>query len=183
MKARFFAKLLLVISVSGCAPWSLVGGPYVASSDRYEVELPQNWRKQNGRADSLALTRDGMTLQRIVIGRHPVDKDVPHIKRKLTNLMLPQDAAEVVIDHLRSDAARVDVRVLENVPAQVGGAEGFKIVYAYHTRANLRQMGAWYGVLHNNSFYYLHYEAPARHYFERDRAVFEKVRESFKFLD
>jgi hypothetical protein len=175
--------LAVLLCCSACAPWSLVGGKYVAAQENYEVELPLNWRKQNLSGDHLYLTRDGMVLQRVIIGRYPIDKDAPRTKRKLSKAMLPQDLAEIVIDDLRSDQQKTNVQILENLPVNVGGNAGFTIVYSYQTRSTLKKMGAYYGALHKDWLYFLMYEAPARHYFSRDRSTFDSIKESFKLLN
>jgi hypothetical protein len=175
--------LIIMVVLCGCAPWSLVGGKYVAATENYEVELPPTWRKQKSTGDHLSLTKDGMMLQRVVIGRHPLEKDALHTKRKLSKAMLPHDLAEVVIDDLRSDQQKTNVQVLENIPVNLSGRAGFGIVYSYQTRSNLKKMGAYYGARHQDWLYFLMYEAPARHYFTRDRATFEMIRDSFKLLN
>jgi len=38
----------------------------------------------------------------------------------------------------------------------------------------------YYGVLVDKWLYFLNYEAPDRHYFGKDREVFEKIKESFR---
>ncbi len=181
---RHWNKIWLVILALGsaCAPWSLVGGPFVSSSDSYEVNLPAQWRKANFSSGGLALTKDGMLLQRVVIGRHPIDQDAPHTKRKLSSEMLPHDVAEVVMDDFRSDRQKLNFLILESAPAKVGGNSGFRIVYSYQTGANLKKMGMYYGALDEKWLYFLNYEAPARHYFERDQQTFENIAASFKIL-
>src|SRR5207253_4624160 len=164
---RYIVILLLLLP--GCAPWSLVGGKYGSSDNGYEVELPGNWRKQNFIRDNLTLTKDGLALQRVVIGRFTIDKDVPHTKRKLLKAMLPHDVAEVVIDDFRANQQVSNFQVIENLPVKVAGDPGFKIVYSYQTTENLKKMGAYYGALHKQWLYFLLYEAPARHYFARDQ--------------
>lgn len=173
-------QLVILILGSSCAPWSMVGGKYASDRDSYQVELPQGWRKQEFSREGLIITKDGMALQRVTIGRHPIDKDVPHTKRKLAKEMLPQEVAELIIDDFRSIQRISNLNILENIPVQVGGNPGFKIVYSFQTKDNLRKMGTYYGVLHKESLYFLMYEAPARHYFNRDQQTFEKIKESFK---
>jgi hypothetical protein len=62
----------------------------------------------------------------------------------------------------------------------VGGYPGFKLVYSYQTRRNLKKQGVYYGVLVDQWYYYLSFQAPARYYLARDLPTFEKIRHSFK---
>ena len=180
MKKLAFIVPLLGIFWSGCAVWTIATGKYVSTRDNYEVEVPEGWRKHNWGSNNLRLTRDGETLQIIRIERLFFDKDPPHTKRKLTKGMLPQEVAEVVIDDFRSSPNITDYRIIENAPAKVGGQPGFRIVYTYKTKTGLTRKGAYYGVLVNDWYYYLVFEAPARYYFPRDDQTFEKLKETFK---
>ncbi|MFQ5801037.1 MAG: hypothetical protein ACE5HH_04900 [Candidatus Hydrothermarchaeales archaeon] len=128
----------------------------------------------------IRITRDGLTLQQISIGRIAADEELPHTKKKLSNGMLPQELAEVITDDLRSNANITNLQVNENVPATVGGHPGFKLLYTYQTKQGLKIKVAHYGVMSGDWCYYLLYEAPARYYFPKDFPVFEKVKETFK---
>ena len=174
--------LVLAILPAGCAPWTMVGGSYLTNSENYEVNLPSGWRKHNQSRDVLRITRDGLTVQEILIGRWPLDKDLPHTKKKLAKGMLPQEAAEVVVDDFRSNSSLDNYQIAENNPSKVGGHAGFKLAYGYQTKAGLKKKGIYYGVLVDKWLYFLNYEAPDRHYFGKDREVFEKIKESFRVL-
>jgi hypothetical protein len=169
---------VLFLLFCACVPWTLVGGKFISSGDGYEVDLPQQWRKQNF-TTNLILTKDGLGLQRVVIGRFAIDSDAPHTKRKLSKDMTPQDVAELVIDDLRANQQIANFQVIENVPAQLGGNPGFKLVYSYNTKQNLKKNGVYYGTLNKDWLYFVLYEAPARYYFDRDLQTFETIKESF----
>jgi hypothetical protein len=173
---------LPAILLSACAPWTMVGGAYLTNSENYEVNLPSGWRKHNQSRDALRITRDGLTVQQITIGRWPLDKDPPHTKKKLAPGMLPQEAAEVVVDDFRSNSGMDNYQLTENNPSRVGGHAGFKLAYGYQTKAGLKKKGIYYGVLLDKWLYFLMYEAPERHYFGKDHEVFEKLKESFRIL-
>ena len=176
---RIIAMIMLVGSAA-CSFWVAAESRFVSGESGYEVELPPGWKRGFATSDGLTLTRDGIPLQLIRIARVPFDKELPHTKRKLVKGMLPQEVAEVIIDNLRSNKAIANVKPLENLPATVGGYDGFKIRYAFQTKENLKKSGIYYGVLVDQWYYYLYFEAPARHYFPRDEAAFERLKESFK---
>lgn len=65
----------------------------------------------------------------------------------------------------------------------MAGLPGFKLVYTFKTENGLRLKRVHYGVLVRDRVYRVQYQAPARYYFEKDLATFERVRESFKVTD
>lgn len=194
---RVVLLTILVSSLWGCAPYVMVGGRYSAES--FEVDLPNGWRKHElafdptGKRlleafqrtrdltwDEVRITRDGLTLQQVGMGKVAADAEIPHTKRKLASGMLPQEAADVVIDSMRSHPNITDLQVLENTPAVLGGHPGFKLLYIFKTKTGLRIKAAYYGVMLGNWHYYMVYEAPERHYFAKDYPVFEKIKESLR---
>jgi hypothetical protein len=180
---EYLWRLVLLASLlCGCATWTLVGGRFDGAGAGYEVELPEGWRRFMPVRDGVAITRDGLELQSLRMARLPFDKDPPHTKRKFAKGMLPQEVAEVVIDDFRSNRNVGGFEVAENAPSTVGGYPGFKLVYSYQSAANLRYKGVYYGVLVDQWYYFLYYQAPARYFYERDLPTFEKVRSSLKIV-
>jgi hypothetical protein len=164
----------------GCAAWEMVGGRYDAREFAYHVELPSGWRKHNLSRDSVVLTRDGLLLQRIDILRMPIDKSLANTKRKLVKGMVPLEVAEIVLDEFRSNQSKLNLQLVESVPALVGGYPGFRVIYSYQLNDNLRRKALYYGVLVDQWYYSLSFHAPARHYFDRHVNDFEQVQRSFK---
>jgi hypothetical protein len=194
---RFAWMLVAPPLLSSCGvPYAMVSGTYVASEANVTVELPQGWRQHNISTDPmqtftavldkrhklswdlLRLTRDGLLLQQICIGRIPVTDELPNTKRKLGPQMIPLEAAEVMNDDLRSNSNLLGLEISENVPATVGGYPGFKLHYTYRAD-DLKIEGLFYGAMAGSWLYYLFYEAPAQHYFAKDLQVFDKLRASF----
>jgi hypothetical protein len=149
----------------------------------YEANLPAGWRRATVVSDSLLLTRDGVSLQYIRIARIAVGDELTHTKKKFAKRMSPQDIGEVELEEVRSDQRMRNVELLENVPLQVAGFPGFKLVYSFRAVNGLRLKRVHYGVLVRDRVYRIQYQAPARYYFEKDLATFERVRESFKVTD
>ena len=178
-----FALIFLLCAVSGCAPWVQVEGPYRMDSQGYEANLPAGWRRATTVSDSLLLTRDGVSLQSIRIERVAVGDELTHTKKKVAKSMSPQDVAEVELDEVRSDQDIRNFELSENVPFQVAGLPGFKLVYSFRAVNGLRLRRVHYGVLVRDGVYRIQYQAPARYYFDKDLATFERVRESFRVTD
>ena len=151
-------------------------------SQGYEASLPAGWRRATAISDSLLLTRDGVSLQYIRIARVAVGDELTNTKKKFAKGMLPQDVAALELDEVRSDQAVRNFALVENIPFQVTGFPGFKLVYTFKTENGLRLKRVHYGVLVRDWVYRVQYQAPARYYFEKDLATFERVRESFRLL-
>ena len=177
------ALLLLLSALGGCAPWVLVEGSYRMDSQNFDVNLPADWRRATTVSDSLLLTRDGIGLQYIRIEQVAVGGELKHTKKKVAKGMSPQEVAEVELDEVRSDQGMRNVELVDNVPFQVAGLPGFKLVYTFRAENGLRLKRVHYGVLLRGWVYRIQYQAPARHYFDKDLATFERVRESFRVTD
>lgn len=197
----FLLPLFLVVVLSGCAPYVAVGGKYTAGTENFEVDLPSGWRqhfsafdpmfrqvlpdlveRRDLAQDVVRITRDGLNLQQIGIGRIALDSDLPHTKRKVSKNMLPQEIAEVILDNIRSNPGMTNLQIVENTAASVGGNQGFKLLYSYKTKGGLIVKAAYYGLTVGSWHYYILYEAPQRHYFDRDYATFEQIKNSFRIL-
>ena len=178
----FRLGILSVLFIAGCAPFTAVGGKLAFSQQGFEVDLPQAWYQAREAGDALVITRDGLPLQFIRIERVSVEQELPHTKRKFLRGISPQDAAEVEVDDLRSGPEVLNFQVVENKPASVAGKPGFRLLYTWKTRDGLRLKRLHHGFLDGKWVYRLIYQAAARHYFDRDMATFERVRESFRLL-
>lgn len=182
MKKMVFFCLTLLLTACVIKHWEPTGGRYVMSSQGFEVDLPSGWKRYNQTQEALVLTRDGIMLQQISISRQALDKELPHIKKKFSKDMLPQEAAGLIVDDIRSNPDFSSVEIIDNSPARVSGYPGFKIVYSYRTKQGLTRKVINYGLLHGDWYYGLVCAAPARYYFGRDSATFERIEQSFKIL-
>ncbi len=176
-------KLLVVLFILtvGCAAWTQVGGLYKSDSLNYSVDLPQGWMRW-GQSDHLLISRDGLLLQNIQIIRHNVKDSLNHTKKKLAKDMLPQEVAEVILDNVASNPEATDVRVIENGPLTISGIPGFRAVYTYKNKDGLKCKSVCCGMLAEEWFYGMTYNAAERYYFDKDVETFEKVVQSFKLI-
>jgi hypothetical protein len=188
MRAVRLATTALALSLAwlagGCvtAPWVPAEPVYRNDAHRYTVELPEGWvRFTQSRDRDVLLTKDGPRLQHVFIERVPVDHPLSHTKKRLARGMIPQEAAEVILDNIGSNEGLTAFEVRENRPARLGGAPGFRAVVTYRTKDGLRMRSIVYGALVGDALYIVKYAAPQRYYFDRDVAAFEKVAQSFKF--
>jgi len=160
--------------------WVELEHKYVSAS-KFEIDIPpKGWRLKAPVEDELIFTRDGLSLQSLKIGCRAIEKEFPFTKKKLAKEMRVEQVAEVIIDDFSLNPMISDLHVTENGTADVGGRIGFKIIYSYQTKDKLKKEGIYYGALVDQWYYYIYFEAPARHYFPRDQSTFEKIKETFK---
>lgn len=173
---------LAFIFIVGCSTFRAAGGKLTLSDHGFEVDLPQGWYETQSSMGGLLLTKDGLPLQLIRIERVAFEEELPHTKKKFTPRMPPNNAADVEVQDLRSSPDLFNFELLDNNPASVGGRPGFRLLYSWKTKEGLRLKRVHYGFLDGRWAYRLIYQAAARHYFDKDLATFERVRESFRLL-
>ena len=181
MKSLFY---IFLISIAACAtpsPWVPAGGSYKADAQSFSVELPQEWMRFD-RGEGLIITKDGILLQNISIARALLDQELKYTKKKFRKGMIPQEVAGVVLDNLQSNPATLNMEIIENVPATIGGHPGFKAIFTFKSKDGLRSKSILYGFLFKDWYYSIRYTAASKHYFDKDLNTFEKVFESFKLL-
>lgn len=175
------AAMLLVAAGCVSLPWVPVGGEYTSFAHHYTIALPQGWmRWAQDERDDLIVTRDGALLQLILIERLHVGEPLKHTKKKLAKGIMPQDAAEVILDNFSSNKDISGVEVKDNRPITISGKPGFRAVLTYKTKDDLRLRVVYCGVIEGEWFYGIRYSAPQRHYFDKDLKTFEAVLRSFK---
>ncbi len=181
MKASFCIAIACLL-LAGCDPWVPVEGEFKSSAHNFTVDVPPNWKCFRPEKGAVLFTVDGRALEFIRISRAATDKPLPHAKRKFAAGMLQEEAAELIIDDLRSNPQLLNQRIVENMPDQLGGHNGFKVVYTYRTKGGLNKKGIIYGLLMEPWCYQLTYEAAERHYFAKELPAFARVKDSFRLL-
>lgn len=169
--------LLLIIAMflfNGCAPWIRTGGPFNASEENMAMDLPDGWMRWNTE-DYFLITRDGVKLQYVLAEKISVLDKLNHTKKKFRKGMLPQEAAEVIMDNIASGDKVHDFKIEGNKPAKIDGKPGFRAVYTYKTDDGLKIKGVIYGLMLGEWYYGIKYAAPQRYYFDRDLKTFERV--------
>ena len=132
--------------------------------------------------NGLIITRDGVLLQHIIITRHDINKELPHTKKKFKKDMLPQEAAEVIIDDMITDTTFLNFEIVENTPAKIAEFSGFKLVSTFKNTDGLKYKNIQYGFINGEWFYSIYYVAPQRYYFDKDIKTFEEVFKSFRLI-
>jgi len=174
-------SVVILLLVTGCAPWVRTEGPVAYDSQNFAVDPPQGWMRRN--TDKLFLiTRDGLALQAVLIERVNVSdqKQFKYTKKRVTSGMLPNELAETIIDDYQSDADSPLDAVEENAPAKVSDKPGCMVRLTFTNKAGLKYRCLIYGCLVGDWFYRVTYTAPARYYFDRDVAAVQEMMKSFK---
>lgn len=180
MKIKTIITIIFICGIAaGCSSWQAVNGPYVSNDDNFEVTVPYGWMKYN--TDGfLMLSKDGPFLQYMMIQRRPLSKPFRHTRKQITNHMLPQEAAEVVLDEMRSDRTLRQFVVLSNTPEKIDGNLGFQIIFSYIDRDGLKLKTVLRGFVKDQWYYNLRYTAAERYYFEKDKDDYESLAGSFR---
>ena len=182
-RATIALLLAIVFLAAGCvtAPWVPAGGAYSPPTDFYTIDLPEGWMRWTRDEDNrVVVTRDGAPLQLIVVERHRIDESLKFTKKKLAKGMMPQEAAEVVLDNFSSNKDISGVEIKDNRPITISGKPGFWASFTYKTKDDLKVRVVYCGVLDGEWFYGIRYSAAQRRYFDKDLKTFEMVLRSFK---
>jgi hypothetical protein len=173
---------ILLIPITACAPWTRVSGPLEGPAHHYSVDIPSGWMKFDS-DQYLLLSRDGPFLQYILVESRDLGAPFTHTMRRMNRDMLPQEAAEVILDDLSLDQAVRNLHVLENAPARIARQDGFKILFTYQNGDGLTLKTLYYGFITGRMYYSIRYTAAERYYFGKDMETFRKVLAGFRLLD
>ena len=179
-KSLVVASLIILIA---CTNWKLVQGPLIVPEKNMAVNIPAGWHQFNKTKNFLLFTRDGLLLEFIKILRVPVTEKLKYTRKTLRRDMLPQEVSEVIIDNLRSNTSLLNLQILENKPVNIDSFPGFRLVYSFESKAQLKYKTVIYGFIRKSLYYQLKYEAASRHYFDKYLEDFEKVKDSFTILN
>lgn len=171
--------IVLLTLLTGCAAWQQTGGPFKGAG--YTLDMPKGWMATRD-PKHLYVTKDGPALQQMYVFVGDIAEQGKNAKKTLKKGMLPQELAESVLDIMRSDKRLGQFTVVENAPAQLGGRDGFRLVYTYKSD-KVRYRTVYYGMLQGDTFFRISYSAPVRYYFDKDVTVFEEIVKSFKLAE
>ena len=179
---KISALLISLLLITGCASMAQERSLKNLPDNKFSVEIPAGWWKPK-HIDKYLITKDGVFLQYVLIQQRPIDRPYRNTKKKLNKGMLPQEAADVIIDEIASDRRVLNFNVIENAPAIIDGREGFKILFTYKDKKGSTFKTLYYGFISADSFFNLRYSAARRYYFDKDIADFEKILSSFRIVE
>jgi hypothetical protein len=183
-KTKLIACLVLLPLFTGCqlARWQPAGIVHGAS-DTFTVRVPDGWMYFENPPGNIVATQDGLLLQHIIVNRRDLKEPLPVSKRVLTRNLTPYELAEALADNLRADHHLLELAIIKNEPADLGGLNGFKLLVSYHTSESLGIKECIVGAIAEDHLYTLVFAAPQRYYFDRDEKAFEEAVRSFKIAE
>ena len=176
---RFIIIIVILFVVGGCATWCPVNGRL--GTENYVVDIPEGWMKYDSGA-TVMISRDGPYLQYVLLQERSLDRPFRHTRKRLAAYMLPHEMAQVIIDDLSSDKAVRNLMIIDNAPATVDGHDAFRLIYTYRNGQGLLMKTAYYGFVHDHTYYSLRFTAPKRHYFGKDIQTFESILSNFRLI-
>jgi hypothetical protein len=179
MKKHFW--IILFLFVAGSMACAHTGGMSKPASYSFSIDIPEGWRKiDNNRY--LLVTKETPFLQYIMVQNRPISRSFQNTKKKIQKEMLPEEAAQIIIDELISDQNLVNFRVLDNTPATIKGYEGFKILYTYSDSEGQTYKTLYYGFLKEDTFFNLRFTAEGQIIFQRDISDFRSILNTFQIF-
>ena len=109
MKKYFW--IILFLFVAGCMACAHTGGMSKPASYSFSIDIPAGWRKIDNN-QYLLVTKENPFLQYIMVQNRPISRSFRNTKKKIRKEMLPEEAAQIIIDELISDQNLVNFFIL-----------------------------------------------------------------------
>lgn len=181
-----FATLTAAAMLSACGStsgWNRVEKSQVVSkSDEFEIEVPVDWMRRSDSDTGVAVTRDGESIQNIMVVRPTHDQAFAKIKKTSNADLLPNELAELLIAVRTARPGVSNLKVSQNEPVSFGGKDGVRLRMSYKNQRGASYDQLVYAAAEDKRVLIFEYEALSRTYFDRDLPQFEKVLASFKDL-
>lgn len=179
-------KILLVsclLSLVSCSAWDVAKNDELTygPGDSYTVQFPPGWVRFRAERKSLILTRDGPTLQQIIIIKKDGEDAFPRTKKEADEALLPSELAEMQLAEIKSaNELTGNLETLENTLATLDGKAGYKLHVRFRNARGLPYEQLIYGFCDKDTYYAMGFAAPSLFYFGHHKAEFEQMVQSFK---
>ena len=174
-KIAWIAIFIFTASVLSCAN---AGKVYQPGSYSFKVKIPAGWRKID--RPYLLITKEGPFLQNIMVQNRSIRKSFRYTKKKMQKEMLPEEAAQLIIDEYTSDKNIGNLKILNNAPADINGHNGFKIYLTYTGPKGHEFHTLYFGFIKADTFFNLRFTAGSRQYYQKDIETFKRMMTSFE---
>lgn len=171
--------------IAGCSipTWQPVAGPVQSPKGGFSVQLPQGWAYLNASgADAVISSREGPGLQHIRAWVHPLADPMPNSKDTVSSDMTTEQLADAVYEEMVEVEGADLMEIASVAPATLAGNDGFRLEYTFTHTGGPKCRSVLFGAIKGDSLYLIVYRAPARFYFDRDLADFEKAVQSLTIL-
>ena len=176
-KILWVTLILLAASFVACTH---TGGRSRPTAYSFTGDIPEGWRRID--RPYLLITKEGPFLQNIMVQKRFIGKSFRYTKKKMKRDMLPEEAAQIIIDEYASDQAIGNLKVLTNSPAQINGHEGFKILFTYAGPKGAEFHTLFYGFIKADTFFNLRFTAGGQQYYLKDIETFKRMLNSFQVV-
>jgi len=178
------AVFCLLLMLSGCTVYKLAPSGQIPVGDAYSINLSSSWSVYEF-GHLRTYTRDGPVLGAVrastgikenehLLAGQGEEKQPPY-KKNLTLIELQQ----FITDSFIAIGAE-KLTVTEIRPEQFGAWQGIRAEFDFYSKAGLKRRGLIVGAQQNDKFYYILYEAPAMHFFDKNKSEVEEIIRSVK---
>jgi hypothetical protein len=176
MKPRFWICLIFMALLASCAH----GGGKPALT--FNAAVPEGWKEIPTDDAMVFMTKEGGYKQFVLIRERSLSEPFQFTKKTMNPGMMPEAAAEIVVNEILADSNVRNFSVTENIPARIAGNSGFRLVFVYTDADGFVFKTLYYGFIKGDTFYNIRYGATQEEYFQKDLKTFEKVFDSFKLV-
>ena len=184
-------SVLLVVTASlwmaGCIAWKPVDSkPVTSSGGKYSINLPVGWNVL-AIGNTQNVTRYGNGLQQLIVtqvknkGAFGTGKN----KTDASPDMDPRDVCNKLVGDMKNTPNHETLEIVSVAPVMLGGRAGFRAELTSKRTFQadgIRYKHLLYGVINQNGFYILHYEAPLLYYYDKNVTEVENAVATFKLL-
>ena len=150
----FWVAVVLLLTTACAGPWKTVPDRLV--TPQWSITTPQGWMHLS-MPDSEIISKNGPYLEFIMLQSRPVTKRFRFTNQELNAAMLPHEAAELIIDSLRSDPHIRNFQTLASEPAVIAGHSGFKLIYRYRDQHGVVLKTIYLGTFLGDQFFNIRY--------------------------
>lgn len=186
-KSLLLTLAATALLLSGCITWKPVDSKVTASpGGKYSINLPVGWNVLTF-GNTQNVTRYGNGMQQFIVtqvkskGAFGTGKE----KSDATPDMDPRDLCTKLVADMKAQPNHETLEITSVAPAMIGGRAGFRAELSSKRTFQadgIRYKHLLYGVVNQNGFYILHYEAPLLYYYDRHVAEVEKAVSTFKLM-
>jgi hypothetical protein len=176
MKSRIWFYIILTALLASCAHSG--GKPALT----FNAAVPEGWKQVPTDEAMMFITREGGYKQFVLIRERPLSEPFQFSQKAMRQGMMPEEAAEIVINEILADTNIRNFSVTENIPARIAGNNGFRLGFVYTDAEGYVFKTLYYGFIKGDSFYNIRYGATEEEYFQKDLKTFEEVFKSFNLL-
>jgi hypothetical protein len=176
-KVLWVTLFLLAASILACHHSGGVSKPTTYS---FTIDIPEGWRRID--RPYLLITKEGPFLQNIMVQNRYIGRSFRYTQKKIRKEMLPEEAAQIIIDEYASDQNLGNLKVLSNTPAEINGHNGFKILLTYLGPKGNEFHTLYYGFIKADTYFNLRFTAGGRQYFQKDIETFNRMFNSFQVI-